>query len=182
MSTLTAVLTRPIAINKSAERALIVALFSFLTFAGAMIRIQLPFTPVPITLQTLVLFMAVYFLDPKELGLSQLIYIAAGLIGTPVFAAGVAGMLALVGPTAGYLIGFIAAGIVMPLIKSKVKANYFIMAGIFTLGTLIVYTLGAAHLVLVYKMSIPQAVLAGMLPFVAGDAVKIAIASAFYKR
>lgn len=182
MNTLTAVLTRPIAINKTVERALIVLLFSFLTFAGAMIRIPLPFTPVPITMQTLVLFMAVYYLDPKELGLSQIIYIAAGLVGAPVFAAGVAGMLALVGPTAGYLLGFIAAGIVMPLIKSKVKASYLMMAGIFTLGTLIVYALGSAHLVLVYKMSIPHAVIAGILPFIAGDVIKIAIASAFFKR
>jgi biotin transport system substrate-specific component len=182
MKTFTAILTREIAISKNAERALIVMLFSFLTFAGAMIRIPLPFTPVPITLQTLVLFMAVYYLKPKELGLSQAIYIIAGLIGAPVFAAGITGMLALVGPTAGYLIGFIAAGVVMSVVKSQVKENYFIMAVIFTMGIGIVYTLGAAHLVIVYKMSITQAVFAGVLPFIAGDIVKILIASAFFKR
>ena len=182
MQTLASVLTKEIAISKSAERALIVALFSFLTFAGAMIRIPLPFTPVPITLQTLVLFMAVYYLNPKELGLSQVIYIAAGLIGAPVFAAGISGMLALAGPTAGYLAGFIASGMAMAAIKSRIKPDYFKMAMVFAIGALIYLTLGTAHLWLFYHMPLKQAIFAGFLPFIVGDTIKILIASAFFKR
>jgi len=182
MQTLTAVLTKEIAINKSAERALIVMFFSFLTFAGAMIRIPLPFTPVPLTMQTFVLFMAVYYLNPKELGLSQAIYILAGLVGAPVFAAGVTGMLALVGPTAGYLLGFIAAGFVMAAIKSKIKPDYLKMTLVFAFGALIYLSLGTAHLWLVYHMPLKQAIFAGFLPFIAGDTIKILIASAFFKR
>lgn len=182
MKTIAAVLTKEITISKSVERALIIMLFSFLTFAGAMIRIPLPFTPVPLTLQTLVLFMAVYYLSPKELGLSQAIYIAAGLIGAPVFAAGISGMIALAGPTAGYLAGFIAAGMAMAAIKSKIKAGYFTMAMIFALGAVIYLSLGTAHLWLVYHMPLKQAFIAGFLPFVIGDTVKILIASAFFKK
>jgi biotin transport system substrate-specific component len=182
MQTFTAVLTKEIAISKSAERALIVMLFSFLTFAGAMIRIPLPFTPVPLTMQTFVLFMAVYYLNPKELGLSQAIYILAGLVGAPVFAAGVAGMLALVGPTAGYLVGFIVAGVLMSVIKSKIKPDYFKMSLVFALGALIYLSLGTAHLWLVYHMTLKQAIFAGFLPFIAGDTAKILVASAFFKR
>lgn len=181
MKALEAIFTQEIEINKTAERALMVGLFSFLTFAAAMIRIQLPFTPVPFTMQTFVLFMAVYYLDPKELGLSQAIYIITGLIGAPVFAAGISGMLALTGPTAGYLLGFIVAGVVMSALKSKIKANPVKMAGIFAAGALIYLSLGTAHLWVVYHMTFAQAVFSGFLPFIAGDTVKIIVASGFFK-
>ncbi len=181
MRSIAAVLTREIELNKSVKSALMIGLFSFLTFAAAMIRIPLPFTPVPITLQTFVLFIAVYYLNPKELGLSQAIYIIAGLVGAPVFAAGIAGMLALVGPTAGYLMGFIAAGVLMSVIKSNIKVTPIKMAGVFALGMLIYLSLGTAHLWLVYHMPLRQAVLAGFVPFIIGDALKILTAAGLYK-
>jgi biotin transport system substrate-specific component len=181
MKTFAAILTREITISKSAESALKIVLFSFLTFAAAMIRIPLPFTPVPITMQTFVLFMAVYYLNPKELGLSQVIYILAGLVGAPVFAAGLTGMLALVGPTAGYLLGFIVAGVVMAAIKGSIKATPIKMAGIFALGMMIYLSLGTAHLWLVYHMALPQALMAGFVPFVPGDVIKLVVAAGFFK-
>jgi biotin transport system substrate-specific component len=181
MKSIAAILTREIELSKSVKSALMIGLFSFLTFAAAMIRIPLPFTPVPITLQTFVLFMAVYYLNPKELGLSQVIYIIAGLVGAPVFAAGAAGMLALVGPTAGYLIGFIVAGVLMAAIKSKINVTPFKMAGIFALGMVIYLSLGTAHLWLVYHMTLKQALLAGFVPFVIGDALKIIVAAGLFK-
>jgi len=182
MKTLVNALKTEMAMLAPALSALKIAFFAFLTFAAALIRIPLPMTPVPLTLQTLVLFIAVYHLNPRELGLSQLLYITVGLVGAPVFAAGVTGMLALVGPTAGYLAGFIVAGVVMAILKSKIKPGYISMAAVFTTGMIIIYALGAAHLVIAYKMNIAQAFIAGVAPFAAADAVKIAAAAAFAKK
>jgi biotin transport system substrate-specific component len=102
-------------------------------------------------------------------------------VGAPVFAAGIAGMLALVGPTAGYLMGFIAAGVLMSVIKSKISVTPVKMAGIFALGMLIYLSLGTAHLWLVYHMPLQQAFMAGFVPFIPGDALKIVIAAGFFK-
>ena len=179
MKSLSSVLTREISLTGSARSLIMTVLFAFLTFAGAMIRIPLPMTPVPVTLQTFVLFMAVYYLKPKELGMSQLIYVIVGLVGAPVFAAGVTGMLALVGPTAGYLAGFIVAGVVMCLIKEKIRPGFAGMAAVFAAGITIIYIMGAVHLVLAYKMSVANAFLAGIAPFLAADAAKLLIASSF---
>jgi len=182
MTGITEVLKKKIVISKTGERIFLITFFAFLTFAGAMIRIPLPFTPVPITLQTFILFMAVYYLKPKDTGISQSIYILAGLIGAPVFAAGLTGALALIGPTAGYLIGFVVSGVFMAWVLRKVvKLTYLKTVLIFFTGALIILTLGVLHLYLIYNIPFGKAVLIGFLPFVAGDAVKVAVAASFFK-
>jgi len=177
MNFLVEVLTKEIAIKKEIDSFIKILLFSFLTFFGSLVKIFLPFTPVPVTLQTFFLFMAVYYLNPKEIGVSQSIYILAGMVGLPVFAAGLTGMLALVGPTAGYLLGFIIAGIIMAIIREKIKVTFFKIFCTFLLGIMIVYLFGIAHLCFIYKINIITAVKIGAIPFIAGDLIKISLAS-----
>jgi len=81
------------------------SLFSTLTALGAYISI--PISHVPITLQTFFVYLAGAILGSKLALLSQIIYILIGIIGFPVFAYGKAGFGVLIGPTGGYLIGFI---------------------------------------------------------------------------
>jgi biotin transport system substrate-specific component len=182
MKSISAVLNKEIAVSGTTKSILMVLFFSFVMFASSLIRIYTPFSPVPFTLQTFALFMAVYYLNLKELGISQAIYILAGIIGAPVFAAGLTGAMALVGPTAGYLAGFIAAGIVMSLMKpSMEKYGFAGMAAVFSAGMAIIYLMGAAHLAFVYGMGIKGAVAAGIIPFIAADAVKIAAAASLRK-
>ncbi len=85
------------------------ALFAALTGVGALIAIPLPFTPVPITLQTFFIFLAGALLGKYLGALSQLIYLLLGVVGLPVFAKGSSGIGALLGPSGGYLVGFIPA-------------------------------------------------------------------------
>lgn len=174
-------LTKEITISRTTERILLVSLFAALTFAAALIKIYTPVSPVPFTLQTFVLFMAVYYLSAKENGISQASYILTGMIGAPVFAAGIAGALILVGPTAGYLMGFIVSAFMMSFLMSKAgKLDYVKAALIFTAGSFVILALGTAHMILAYKMNPMAAIAAGFLPFIPAEALKIAAAAGFY--
>jgi len=180
--TIAKALKKEIVIPEALKSVIMVMLFSYFTFAAAMIKIYIPGNPVPFTMQTFVLFMAVYYLSAKENGISQLIYVAAGMFGAPVFAAGLTGALILMGPTAGYLAGFIISGILMSYIMRKTgKLTYIKAALIFVIGGFIILALGTIHLYLIYKMPFDKAIVLGFLPFVASDFVKILAAAGFYK-
>lgn len=175
------ILTKEITISRTTRRVLMISLFAALTFAAALIKIYTPASPVPFTFQTFVLFMAVYYLNPKENGISQASYILTGMIGAPVFAAGIAGVLVLVGTTAGYLLGFIVSAVMMSYLISKAgKLNYFKASLIFAAGSFVILALGTAHLLFALKMSPAAAFAAGFVPFVPAEVLKIAAAAGFY--
>jgi biotin transport system substrate-specific component len=174
-------LTNELTIGKTTERIIMVSIFSILTFAAAMIRIYTPLSPVPFTLQTFVLFISVYYLSSKESGIAQSAYILAGMIGAPVFAAGITGTIALVGPTAGYLMGFVIAGMLMSYAVSKTKKMTYVKAmAIFSAGSIIILALGTLHLVLFYKMNISAAIMAGFVMFIPYEILKAAAAASFF--
>jgi len=151
------------------------SLFGAATAAGAYIIIPLP--PVPITLQTLFLCLAGTLLGAKLGALSQVVYILLGVIGLPVFAGGKAGLGVLFGPTGGYLFGFIAGAYVVGRIVEQLKNPGWIpLALSMVAGFLVVYLLGVVQLSLVANLSIKKAVVVGALPFLIGDALKIAAA------
>ena len=86
-------------------------LFAVLLAAASMAgAVPIPGTPVPITLQTFVVMLAALMLPWKQAGAAVLMYLAAGAAGLPVFAGG-ASTMALVGPSAGFLIGFLPAAV-----------------------------------------------------------------------
>ena len=94
-------------------------LFAVLLAAASMAgAVPIPGTPVPITLQTFVVMLAALMLPWKQAGAAVLMYLAAGAAGLPVFAGG-ASTMALVGPSAGFLIGFLPAAVVTSLLKGK---------------------------------------------------------------
>ncbi len=178
---LTAVLNRPLVVSRDASSLLKISLFAVLAFAGAMIKVFTPLSPVPFTLQTLFLFVAVYYLSTREIGISQSVYIFAGLVGAPVFAAGLAGGLAFVGPTAGYLAGFIVAGMIMVSIKKHLPENMLSMALVFAAGSFIILSMGTLHLCLVYKVPFNAALISGFAVFVPAEIMKIAAAVLYLK-
>lgn len=181
IKSLSAVLNKNIEISRETAAVLKISIFAALAFAGAMVRIYTPLSPVPFTLQTFFLFIAVYYLKPREIGISQAVYIMAGLIGAPVFAAGLMGGLAFVGPTAGYLAGFIAAGMIMAFMKEKMKVNVLSMAAIFAVGSFVLLGMGTLHLCLVYKVPFASAIISGFAIFVPAELLKIAAAAAYLK-
>ena len=102
------------------------ALFAALTAAVAWFKIPLPFTPVPITLQTLVVLMSGAMLGPIYGALSMIIYLVLGTIGLPVFAGGSSGVGALLGPTGGYLFSYPVASFVIGKMIEKKKLSKFL--------------------------------------------------------
>jgi biotin transport system substrate-specific component len=155
-----------------------VAVCALLTALGAQIRIPLPWTPVPLTLQTFFVPLAGAALGPVLGAGSQLLYLAVGLAGLPVFAGGAAGPAVLWGATAGYLAGFpLAAWGAGAFLRRSPGPSLPRIGLAIALGMAAIYACGAAWLVIGLHASLGQALTAGVLPFLPGDAVK-AIAAA----
>jgi len=150
------------------------SLFGALTAAGAYIIIPLP--PVPITLQTLFMGLAAILLGSRLGALSQVVYIMLGIIGLPVFAGGTAGLGVLLGPTGGYLTGFvIAAYIIGWIVKLKESGGFAWISLCLLVGTLFVYLPGVLQLAFVARLTMAKALTVGVLPFLVGDLFKIAL-------
>ncbi|PLV59494.1 biotin transporter BioY [Thermotoga sp. KOL6] len=148
-------------------------LFTALIVVGAWISI--PVGPVPFTLQVFFILLAAYLLGKKYGTLSVTTYVLLGAVGLPVFANFKGGVHILVGPTGGYLFGFIIGTFVIGFLSEK-KENLFwyILSGIAGLG--IIYTLGVFVLNF-YVHDIKRAVQVGFVPFVWLDLTKLVLAS-----
>ncbi|MBC8418864.1 MAG: biotin transporter BioY [Desulfobacteraceae bacterium] len=152
------------------------SIFGAVTAAGAYIMIPLP--PVPITLQTLFLYVAAALLGGRLGALSQVVYLLVGLIGLPVFAGGKAGMGVLLGPTGGYLIGFIAGAYVIgKLVETKRTPGLIWIVFSMVSGTALIYLFGVFQLMIIANLSMNKAITVGVLPFLIGDALKIVVAA-----
>ncbi|MCO1599896.1 biotin transporter BioY [Desulfosporosinus nitroreducens] len=158
--------------NNSLRRMVYASMFGALTAAGSLITI--PMQPVPITLQTLFTGLAGVLLGGYAGALSQVVYVLLGVIGLPVFSGGKAGLGTLIGPTGGYLIGFIVAAYVIgKMVEAKKEPGLAWLGLSLVVGNLVIYTLGVAQLSLVAHLSIPKALLAGVVPFLVGDVLKL---------
>ncbi len=152
------------------------SMFGAATAAGAYIIVPVP--PVPVTLQTLFLSLAGVLLGARLAAMSQIVYVLIGAMGLPVFAGGKAGLGILIGPTGGYLVGFIAGAYVIgKLVELRPSAGMIWFFSSMAAGTLIIYLFGVAQLCVVAQLSISKAVVVGVLPFIPGDAVKILLAA-----
>lgn len=154
---------------------------SILTALCARVSFQLPFTPVPITLQTLSVLLVGAALGSKRGGLALLLYLAEGAIGLPVFAPVVGspgGFAALFSFTGGYLWSYpIAAFVVGWLCERGLDRSFLTSALSMLPSTVIIYLLGVFQLGLVLHMTAAQAIQAGMLPFIPGDLFKLVVAA-----
>ncbi|NLJ26720.1 MAG: biotin transporter BioY [Deltaproteobacteria bacterium] len=145
-----------------------------MTAVGAYIPI--PIGPVPIVLQNLFVLLAGLLLGGRWGFTSIGIYLLVGAVGMPVFTGGKGGVAHFIGPTGGYLIGFALCAFVTGWISEKAsgRTSYDILAVI--TGSLLVYACGVPWLKAVTAMSWNKALVAGMLPFLMGDALKAALA------
>ena len=136
-------------------------------------KVQIPLTPVPITLQTLVLLVMSMFLGWRgALGATSL-YLFQGAIGLPVFAHG-GGFIILFGPTGGYLFGFLIASLVVGYLAEKGWDKSVVLTFTsMTIGTLIIYLFGVIWLS--YLKDLNTALVFGLLPFITPDILKICL-------
>jgi biotin transport system substrate-specific component len=163
--------------KKRSLRGMVYAsMFGALTAVGAYIMIPLP--PVPITMQTLFVNLAGALLGGTLGALSQVVYILLGIIGLPVFAGGKAGAGVLLGPTGGYLIGFVAGAYVIgKLTGIRKKPGFIWLVCSMAIGIALVYLLGIIQLMIVAKLDFNKAIAVGLLPPLPGDILKIIIAA-----
>lgn len=158
------------------SNVVLVVLASALTALAAQIAIPLPWSPVPITGQTFAVLLSGAVLGARRAFLAQLLYLAEGATGLPVFAGGSAGAHVFAGPTAGYLLAFpLAAAITGFLAEHGWDRRFVTMFAAMLLGSLTIFGLG---LVLLSRF-VPGEMLLdqGLLPFIPGDLIKSALAS-----
>lgn len=158
-----------------------ISICASITVIVSQITIVLPLTPVPMNLGVVGGYIAGMLLGPKKGALSQLIYLLLGAIGLPVFAHFSGGVSILVGPTGGFLFGYIAiAYIVGGLTNKKSTLTRTVIA--LTLGLLACYLMGLVWIMIVLNIGLIQAFVMSILPFIAADIIKILIVAPILQR
>ena len=170
-------------------RAASVLFFTALTTAAAQISVPLPFTSVPFTLQPMVVLLGGLELGSRLGATSQLLYLAAGIAGLPVFAASPTlppGALRLLGPTGGYLMAYPAAAFLVGYLAERGMDRRYLTSVLAMLaGLVVVYACGALWLGLFARtatgsaaVGLQSAFLSGVAPFVLADVTKLLLAAA----
>jgi biotin transport system substrate-specific component len=153
-----------------------VALFAALTVALGFLYIPLPFTPVPVTGQSLGIMLAGCILGKRLGTLSAVVFLSLVAIGAPVLAGGRGGLGVLFGPSGGYLFGFILAAFSLGWLAEKLHrqpgAFWRLLVAVVICGIVAVHIPGVLYLSFVTHRSLLEAMAVGSLPFLAGDLIK----------
>ena len=155
-------------------KAVLVVFGSLLLAVSAQFKI--PLYPVPVTGQTLVVLLIGMTYGPRLGGITISAYLFEGALGLPVFAGGAAGVAVLLGPTGGYLFGFLLAGVAMGFLGERGMGRTVISTVLaMVIGNFVIYLCGA--LWLTNFIGFGQAIMAGVMPFLYGDALKLVVAA-----
>ena len=139
-------------------------------------HIKVPFWPVPMTMQTFVVLMIGAAFGARLAGATVLAYLIEGALGLPVFATG-AGLPYMAGPTGGYLAGFLVAAVIVGWFADRGHGRSIATSLVaFLAGEAVILTLGTSWLA--YHLGLDKAITGGLLPFLFGEGVKVALACA----
>lgn len=162
-----------ITIKEMTKLSLCIALLSISSY----IVIPLPFTPIMITGQTIAVNLIGLILNPIHSAICISVFILLGVGGLPIFAGGNSGLGTLLGPTGGFLIGFLLAVVAIGCLKGKkINLYRYLIVTIFV-GMPITYFLGAAYMSYLLKITYVKALQIGVIPFILGDIIKAILAS-----
>jgi biotin transport system substrate-specific component len=151
--------------------------FTLLTALAAQLVIPLPFTPVPITGQTFAVLLAGAALGGTLGAVSMALYVLLGAVGLPFFAEGSSGWEVVRGATGGYLVGFVvAAWLVGKLAERRQDRTVATAIPLFLLGSVVIYLCGVPWLAASMGVSGTEAMELGLVPFIVGDLLKVAVA------
>ncbi len=149
-----------------------------LTALAAQVAIPLPFSPIPLTLQTFAVVLVGASLGTLRGVASMLLYLLVGLAGAPVFSHGTSGWG---GASFGYVLGFVVAALVVgQLAERGLTRTPLRTAGVMVLGNLAIYAVGVPWLMNVAHVDLPKALALGVVPFLIGDAIKVAVAAGLF--
>ncbi|KZX16692.1 biotin transporter BioY [Methanobrevibacter curvatus] len=176
--------------SNTVEKIVMVFLMAALTGLAAQIVIPLPWTPIPITFQTFAVLVAGLLLGKKMGALSQIVYLALGTIGLPWFAETSGGLSVILGANCGYFIGFIIAAYFVGYLSekySKSRKFRFMTLTMLIANFACIYIPGLLILAIWCNFNmggfpnIYNLLIMGLIPFIAGDLVKVLSASAVSK-
>lgn len=160
--------------NLSIKEITLVGMCAALMAIFSQLSIPLPFTSVPVTLQIFGLVVLAVIVGAKIGTLSIIVFVILGAIGLPVFANFTGGFGVIIGPTGGYIIGFIIMAFLIGYASSKQNKILLFIASY--VGLTIDLLLGTLYLKIVTGMSIQSALIAGFYPFILKDFITIALA------
>jgi biotin transport system substrate-specific component len=144
--------------------------------ASAQVAFTIPqISPVPFVLTTFTVLLVGAAYGPLRAGLTLALYLAAGAAGVPWFTEGTSGYAM---PTFGYIVGFLAAAVAVGFLAKRGGDRTIVRTvGLMVVGNVIMYAFGVPYLAAALDMGAADAIGAGMLPFLAGDAVKLVFAA-----
>lgn len=146
--------------------------WSLLIGLCAKISVPLPFTPIPIQTQSILVFLGAALFGSKRATLATIAFVAQGAAGLPVFAGGAAGLAVLMGPRGGYLIGYIVAAFLIGSILER-RRSLKEAALAMCMGNAALFLCGATYLATFIGWQ--KAFLLGVVPFILGDLLKIGV-------
>lgn len=159
------------------------ALDAVLVLAGAALtallaQVAVPLVPVPVTGQTLAVLLVGATLGAARGAIALGVYAALGIVGLPVFSDFGSGLGVVLGPTGGYILGFVAAAALVGWLSERAWERQVLKAlATFAAGTLVVFALGLPWLAVTLQLDLAQTLNAGLWPFLLGGAIKTAIAA-----
>lgn len=159
---------------KTKNIALIGLMAAVLCILGPL-ALPIPVSPVPISMGSFAVYLTAYILGLKKGTVSLCIYLLLGLVGLPVFTGFSGGIGKVLGPTGGYLVGYIFMTLICGFFVDRWKTNYGLIFLGMILGTLALYLFGTLWLAKLANMSFIAALGVGVIPFIPGDLAKIVI-------
>ena len=160
--------------TKTKELTLTALMAAILCILGPL-SLPLPFSPVPISLTMIGIYLAVYAVGMWKGTVTVCLYLLLGLVGLPVFSGFSGGPAKLLGPTGGYLIGFIFTALISGFFIDRFWKNRLVSILGMILGIGVAYVFGTVWLAYVAGMTFSQALAAGVIPYVGFDLIKIII-------
>lgn len=136
--------------------------------------IPLPFSPVPISFTNLALYLSLYVLGTRRALVSYLVYLLIGIVGLPVFSGFAGGFGKVVGPTGGYLVGFLFMILLSGFFVDRFVSKRWLQALGLVLGTVVSYVFGTLWLCFLAHLDFAGGLAAGVIPYIPGDILKIA--------
>lgn len=168
----------PAASRINTKQMTLIGLVTAITCIISPFTFPIPFSPVPLSLATLVFYISIFILGYKAATLSCVVYLLLGTAGLPVFSGFGSGLAKLAGPTGGYLLGYLFLTLIAGFFVEKFQGKYryvFYTAGM-VCGTAVMYMFGTLYLAWQLDLTFFQGLAAGVIPYLPGDTLKIVIA------
>ena len=166
--------------NNISKKLVFTALFAALIAVCGFISIPVPGTPIPIVLQNMLTVLTGLMLGPVWGTIATALFLVAGALGLPIFSGGTGGISRLMGPTGGFLFGYVIATLVAGIIAQRPvygkKTSLIRLISATVAGFVVMYIPGVIHFMNVMEKTFAQTMTLCVIPYIPGDIIKMVIA------